>query len=274
MISLIIPTIDHSDFLKLTVRSIRQNTRVPYEIIVWDNASEDDTQEWCTQENEKDDFVYIRSETNVGLNIAYNGMVKAAKYPYILIGNNDYYMLPRWDDAVLEVDAGAGWRGPMQIETSRPTRSITADYGLSVETFQEAKILSDFANGMYPHRHYCTFMPNILRVSDYYDLGAMDETKFFGGQEWVWRTHQYFSKKGQPQLTCPTSFFYHFRAITGLVKYGPDKALIDWRDILRGENKDYLASQTMTEAEQDKIMDHYGIHGPSLDANKALILYP
>ena len=272
MISILVPTINYLEYLQLTIESIYKNTSVPFEIVVFDNGSDDGTYEWCTAKTD-DNFTYLRSDENVGLSKAYNGMARASMYDLIMFANNDYYVAPGWDTAVLEVKRYGGWRGPMQVERDRPTRSITADYGTTPDNFDIEGFERNFnSNKVYPHRHYVPYMPTILRKDDFWNFGAYDETKFFCGQEFLWRAHNYFRKKGRLQLTCPTSYFYHFRCVTDLVKY--EGEMIDWRKILRQENIDWLATQDITEEEQDAYMSHYGVHGPSMDADGVLVAYP
>ncbi len=90
MISICIPSLNALPYLKLFVSSLKKNTRIPTELIVVDNGSDDGTSEWL-QENK---IYHFRNETNKGF-CAVNDAIKASKYPYCFIANADMFLLPR-----------------------------------------------------------------------------------------------------------------------------------------------------------------------------------
>lgn len=97
MFSICIVCYNDLDFLKILYKSIKQNTKIKYEILIHDNASTDGTEEWLKENN----INYSRSATNEG-NPALNYAVQRAKYDYIALPNPDTYLLPGWDIALLK----------------------------------------------------------------------------------------------------------------------------------------------------------------------------
>jgi len=85
------------EFLKILYRGITRNTKVPYELIVHDNGSEDNTEKWLIENKIK----YSRSERNEGV-AAVNYAVEQAKFDYIVDINSDMFSLPNWDTTILK----------------------------------------------------------------------------------------------------------------------------------------------------------------------------
>ena len=96
MISICIPSWNSLEYLKISIPSIKKNTKLPYEIIVHDNGSTDGTEEWLKKNNVK----YSKSAKNEGF-CGVNHALRAAKYEYCLMFNSDMYALPGWDFAIL-----------------------------------------------------------------------------------------------------------------------------------------------------------------------------
>jgi GT2 family glycosyltransferase len=96
MLSICVPSWNSLEYLKILVRSIRRNTKVPYEIIVHDNGSDDNTALYCKSEN----ILFSRSPNNLGFT-GVNTALRAAAFEYTVIMNTDMYVLPDWDTAIV-----------------------------------------------------------------------------------------------------------------------------------------------------------------------------
>ena len=97
MFSVVLPSWNSLEYLKILYGSLKRNTKVRYELIVHDNASTDDTLAWLKENNIK----HTRSEENEGYS-AINHAVEKASYPYIVLVNSDHYMLPGWDIEIVK----------------------------------------------------------------------------------------------------------------------------------------------------------------------------
>ena len=96
--SILIPTWNNLEFLKLCVRSIRQHSAYNHQIIIHVNDGSDGTLEWVKAEG----LDYTHSEENIGVCLAMNSMRRLVKTDYIYFVNDDMYVLPNWDVVLME----------------------------------------------------------------------------------------------------------------------------------------------------------------------------
>ena len=89
---------DNLDFTKAFVKSIRDNTTLPYELIIVDNGSEPDTQRWV-EENSDQSIIF---QENQGFSKGFNEGVKLAQGKYVMMANNDTEFPPDWDNMLIE----------------------------------------------------------------------------------------------------------------------------------------------------------------------------
>ena len=89
---------DNLDYTKSFVQSIRQNTTLPYELIIIDNGSEPDTQRWV-EENSDQSIIF---QENQGFSKGFNEGVKLAEGKYVMMANNDTEFPPEWDQKLTE----------------------------------------------------------------------------------------------------------------------------------------------------------------------------
>lgn len=268
-ISVCIPTLNHLDALQITVNSFLKNTVVPCEICVWDNGSTDGTKDWC----ESQDITYYRSEKNEGLSLPYNTMARNAKYDKIMYIGNDHYALPNWDSLVTEMEeTGARWRAPMQIERTRPTRSVIGDYGSDPSNFREEDLLRDFANKVHPTRHIQTYIPHAMYVEDLFAFGGFPEPAFLSYHNFIRRAWDFIKENGILPLSCPTSYHYHFRSLTTEPVEWQGK-MVQFNEVLREENVQWFKETGRNEEEETNEFRHFEVYGPTYDENGEFIVY-
>lgn len=90
--SIIIPTYNGLHWLARCVEAIRRHTEVPYEIIVVDNGSSDDTAQFCLREQ----LILVALPQNKGFPVAVNRGLTVASGDQLLLLNNDVAVTPRW----------------------------------------------------------------------------------------------------------------------------------------------------------------------------------
>ena len=93
MFSIIIPTFNNLNYLKLCIKSIKKNSRYEHEIIIHINEGVDGTLEYMKETNLK--FSY--SEKNSGVCVAFNEAAKLATNNFLVLGHDDMYFCPNWD---------------------------------------------------------------------------------------------------------------------------------------------------------------------------------
>jgi len=149
-LSVITLSYDNLDFTKAFVKSIRDNTTLPYELIIVDNGSEPDTQRWV-EENSDQSIIF---QENQGFSKGFNEGVKLAQGKYVMMANNDTEFPPDWDKKlvdIIEKNPGVG------IVTPVYTRGRKS--ALRTETGE--KILKVF-----PFRKYPSAVAFLMRRND------------------------------------------------------------------------------------------------------------
>ncbi|NQT75360.1 MAG: glycosyltransferase family 2 protein [Candidatus Omnitrophica bacterium] len=93
---IIIPVWDEPGLTKKCVDSIRQNTSLPYKIVIIDNASSVETAQCLKGLSEKGWITLIRNERNLGFPAAVNQGMASLDAPYACILNNDTAVYRGW----------------------------------------------------------------------------------------------------------------------------------------------------------------------------------
>lgn len=144
--TIILPTWNNLPMLQLCCRSIRQHSAVEHQIVIHINDGSDGTLEWVQEQA----YAYTHSPENIGICHAVNRAFEKAEQEYIVYLNDDMYVLPNWDTALLHEIATLGTTPFMLSATMiEPTQSgnacvIHRDYGRSPENFREEALLSEY----------------------------------------------------------------------------------------------------------------------------------
>ena len=93
MFSIIIPTFNNLEYLKLCLESIKKNSKYQHEIILHVNEGKDGTLDFL----KKNKYKFSYSEINSGVCVAFNEAVKLSNKEYIVLGHDDMYFCQEWD---------------------------------------------------------------------------------------------------------------------------------------------------------------------------------
>ena len=93
LISIIIPTYNRSKSLPLSVKSVQDQTRGNWELIIIDDGSEDNTQE-VLKDILKDDRIKYYYQENQGVSVARNSGAKLATGDYLIFLDSDDVFFP------------------------------------------------------------------------------------------------------------------------------------------------------------------------------------
>jgi GT2 family glycosyltransferase len=105
-VSFIIPTYNRSKLLAAALESIRAQTMQPFEILVVDNGSTDDT----VTVAERDGARMLQMYTNRGFSFAVNRGIEAAQGELLAIVNNDVELEPYWlERLAAPLRVGSAW---------------------------------------------------------------------------------------------------------------------------------------------------------------------
>ncbi len=145
MFSIIIPTWNNLELLKLCINSIRKNSAYPHQIILHVNEGSDGSLTWAKEQG----IEHTSSPQNIGICLAVNEAAMLAKQDYIVYLNDDMYCCPGWDKAlaekIKELDTDLFMLSGTMIEprdTNNPC-VIVGDYGTEAENFDEARLLAE-----------------------------------------------------------------------------------------------------------------------------------
>ena len=162
--SILIPSWNNLAFLQLCIRSIRTHSVVPFELIVHLNEGKDGSLEWVQDQG---DIAYSHSETNVGVCHAMNAMRTLARADYLLYINDDMYTLPAWDLLLKqEIEACSDeffFISSTMIEPrAQSSCSIEANFGTSISSFEESRLLAKYQSFEKPDWQGATWPPNVV----------------------------------------------------------------------------------------------------------------
>ena len=162
--SILIPSWNNLAFLQLCIRSIREHSVVPFELIVHLNEGIDGSLEWVRGQQ---DIAFTHSKTNVGVCHAMNAMRELAQSDYLLYINDDMYTLPGWDELLQREiqscpDEFFFISSTMIEPRAQSSCSIESNFGTSIESFDEARLLKEFGSFEKSDWQGATWPPNVV----------------------------------------------------------------------------------------------------------------
>lgn len=174
--SIVIPTWNNLEMMKLCIKSIQENSTYKHQIIIHANESKDDTLEWL-KENFDGDVTYSR--VNTGVCYPLNYCAKLALTDYYCFFNDDMYALPNWDkplvDAIKQRKDNQFFYSATQIQPfTFWDKSILAEknYGTDVNNFKEHDLLNDFQNFEHDDWSGATWPPNVVHLDVWHQVGG------------------------------------------------------------------------------------------------------
>jgi GT2 family glycosyltransferase len=164
--SIVIPSWNNLSFLQNCIESIRKNSSYPHQIIVHVNQGKDGSYEWVKAQS---DIEYTYSPENIGVCYALNAARTLIKTPYLLYLNDDMYLCPGWDKALVEEINEIGhdlfFLSSTVIEPVASSNAvIEKNYGHDIASFQEERLLKEFNQWPQPDWSGATWPPNIVAV--------------------------------------------------------------------------------------------------------------
>ncbi len=123
-ISIVVPVFNQAALTERCLHSLLVGSQVARELIVVDNHSTDNTSGLLISlrthfEKKGWKFQVITNEKNAGFGRACNQGIRASTSPYVAVLNNDTWLMPGWDQALLRriKDLNAAMIGPYYDET-------------------------------------------------------------------------------------------------------------------------------------------------------------
>jgi len=181
--TILLPSWNNLPFLQLAVRSIRQHSAFAHQIVVHANEGTDGTLDWLAGQP---DIAYTHTPENAGVCYALNLARSLAATDYLLYLNDDMYLLPGWDTALMqEVDAlGHPWfylsATAIEPEDTGNPCVVVQDYGRGPERFREEALLAEYAGLEKSDWQGATWPPNLVHRAVWDLVGGMSIEYFPG----------------------------------------------------------------------------------------------
>jgi len=176
MFSIIIPTLNNLEYLKLCIMSLKKNSYYNHQIIPHVNIGEDGTIDFLQKEN----IEYTFTNYNAGICQGMNMASKKAKNDLILYAHDDFYFCPGWDVALTKEIKKIGHKkfylsgimmnnGPLKIEC-----------GNTLENFDETKLLENYKNVNHYDFQGSTWAPHLIHKDLWNKIGGFSEEYYPG----------------------------------------------------------------------------------------------
>jgi len=171
MFSIIIPSFNNLEYLKLCVSSLEKNSSLKNELIFYINEGSDGSLDFIKGKKYK--FIY--SNINQGLCTSVNEASKLAETNYILYAHDDMYFLPKWDlvlkNEVNLLDTNLFYLSGTMINEGQ----IKLDCGKTFKDFDEKKLLYIFENHNFHDFHASFEAPHLIHKSIWKKVCGLSE---------------------------------------------------------------------------------------------------
>ena len=251
MFSIIIPTFNNFEYLKLCLNSIKKNSKYNHEIILHLNDGNDGSLNYAIKNNIK----YSYSKTNIGLCSSINLASNLSTNKYLLYSHDDMYFCPSWDKYLYDVVKGIGhdnfYLSGTMIEPN--SGHIVFNCGEDVENFNENKLLKNIDKLNFYDHQGSHFAPHLVSKKMWNEVGGFSE-EFNPGIGSDPDFNMKLWKKGVRIFKGLNNFkVYHFGSITTRKKKnftqnkGDRTFLKKWGITIKFFKKYYLKSKTKYE---------------------------
>ena len=145
-LSILIPTVNNIDYIKLFVDSVRESIDTDYEILVYANQATMEMVDYLKSEI----FTYTEvSEVNRGVAYPCNRLASRATGDVIMYAGDDHFVAPGWDKAIeekLNPNIFYQYMTPCLFEPQWDNKCMNApmDYGRTIQTFDKERFLKEW----------------------------------------------------------------------------------------------------------------------------------
>jgi len=173
MISIIIPSFNNLDYLKLCIKSLKLNSEYDHEIIFHINDGSDGSLNFIKDEG----FKYTYSKTNIGLCSAINMAARLATNQYILYSHDDMYFCPDWDVVLMKEVQKIGhdnfYLSGTMIESN--SGHIIYNFGKTFLDFNEHELLKTYKQINFYDHQGTHFAPHLVSKNMWFKVGGFSE---------------------------------------------------------------------------------------------------
>ena len=174
MFSIIIPTFNNINYLKLCLKSIKSNSIYQHEIIVHINEGTDGTLDFIKQNSIKHTY----NKINNGVCVAFNEAAKKATSKFLVLAHDDMYFCPKWDhyfenELKLINDNKDFFLSGTMVQ---PFKSyINLDCGKTYLDFNEKKLLTELPQIKFDDFQGTHWQPSLIPIKTWNRVGGFSE---------------------------------------------------------------------------------------------------
>ena len=173
MFSIIIPTFNNLQYLKLCLKSLKKNSNYEHDIIIFINEGNDGTLTYAKDNNLK----FLHSNINKGVCFAFNESAKIAKNKYLVLAHDDMYFCPRWDsvffDELKKIKVEDFFVSGTMVQNFKSY--IYLDCGNSHSNFNEDKLLKDLPKIKFNDFQGSHWQPSLIPRKTWDAVGGFSE---------------------------------------------------------------------------------------------------
>ena len=174
MFSIIIPTFNNLEYLKLCLKSLHKHSKYEHEIIIHINEGVDGTLSYLSDKNYKKSY----SSINEGVCTAFNKAAALSTKKYIILAHDDMYFCPGWDEVFnnelskIKNVSDFFLSGTMV----QPFESyINLDCGKNINEFDEEKLLRELPQIKFKDFQGTHWQPSLIPIKTWNKVGGFSE---------------------------------------------------------------------------------------------------
>jgi GT2 family glycosyltransferase len=178
-ITFCIPSKNNLRYLKNSINSIKENSAYEHDIIVFIDADNDGTEEWCKENN----ITYLKNldDKPQGIAAGYNRCIEVAKTNIVCMFHADMYMAKGFDTGILKylkplsVISGTRIEPPLH---PKGKEKVIGDFGLYPEDFKKKEFDEEVEKLLFDNQDIVTrgiFAPWACYKEDIMSIGMHDE---------------------------------------------------------------------------------------------------
>ena len=176
MFSIIIPTFNNLEYLKVCLNSIKKNSIFSHQIIPHVNVGDDGTKDYLISKKMEFTFTEYNSGICEGMNLA----AKKSKFDYILYAHDDFYFCPNWDLTLKNEVEKIGHNNFYLSGIMMNNGPLKFDCGNNLNTFNEKKLLENFNKINHFDFQGSTWAPHLIHKTLWNKVGGFSEEYFPG----------------------------------------------------------------------------------------------
>ena len=176
MFSIIIPTFNNLEYLKVCLNSIKKNSKFDHQIIPHVNVGDDGTKDFLLSKKIEFTFTEYNSGICEGMNLA----AKKSKFDYILYAHDDFYFCPNWDLALKNEVEKIGHNNFYLSGIMMNNGPLKFNCGNDLNTFNEKKLLENFNKVNHFDFQGSTWAPHLIHKTLWNKVGGFSEEYFPG----------------------------------------------------------------------------------------------